>query len=306
MNNVKVYSPGSIGNVGCGFDVIGLAFDAVGDIVEVTHNDTGELRITEIIGDQTITTNPHRNIVTVGARALLDHLDANQGFDFKITKGVAAGSGMGSSGCSATAGVFAINEILSAGLTKHELLPFAAIGEQVASEQVHYDNIGPSMLGGLNVVRSTEPLEILELPTPEDLIIAIAKPNVIIKTEEAKKLIPKDLPLQTAIKQFGQIAGLVTGSLNNDIALMGRSVDDYIATPYRAGLIPKFNEARIRAIEAGAAGFNISGSGPAMFALCDGLETAQAVISALKELYADDPGATFFLTKPDKQGTRLI
>lgn len=306
MEKVNVYAPGSIGNVGCGFDVIGLAIEAVGDKVEVSPNELGKLRITEILGDETITTDPQRNIVTVGAQALLAHLGSGQGFDFKISKGVAAGSGMGSSGCSATAGVFAVNELLGAGLSRQDLLPFAAIGEKVASEQVHYDNIGPTMLGGLNVVRSTNPLEILELPTPDNLFIVMAKPNVVIKTEEAKKLIPAALPLPTAIKQFGQIAGLVAGTLNNDIALMGRSVDDYIATPYRSGQIPKFAEARQIALEAGAAGYNISGSGPAMFALCDGKQTAEVVLESLQKLYSDDPEAKFYLTKPDNQGTRLI
>ena len=306
MEKVKVYSPGSIGNVGCGFDVFCLAIEAVGDIVEITPNNLDQLRITEIKGDDSISSNPEKNIVTVGAQALLNHLDSSRGFDFKITKGVAAGSGMGSSGCSATAGVFAINEILDAGLTKEELLPFAAVGEQIASEQVHYDNIGPSMLGGLNVVRSIEPLEILELSLPADLFLVIARPDVVIKTDEAKKLIPKDLSLNTAIKQFGQIAGLVTGALTNDIDLLGRSVDDYVATPYRSAQIPKFDEARMAALEAGAAGFNISGSGPAMFAICNGQEKAKAVLAALEAVYVHDTRTKFYLTRPDTQGTRVI
>lgn len=306
MEKIKVYSPGSIGNVGSGFDVFGLAIDAAGDYLEVSKNNLGVLRITEILGDSSITTNAAKNIVTVGARALLERVNSKQGFDFRITKGVAAGSGMGSSGCSATAGVFAINELLNLGMSKHELLPFAAVGEQVASEQVHYDNIGPSMLGGLNIVRSVEPLEILEIEVPENLYLAMVRPNVIIKTDEAKKLIPADLPLKTAVKQFGQVAGLITGMLKKDIELIGRSVDDFVATPYRSSLIPKFDEARKAALEAGATGFNISGSGPAMFAVCNGEESAESVLQALKTIYSDDPEAIFYLTKSDNPGTRVV
>jgi len=303
---VKVYSPGSIGNVGCGFDVFGMAVEAAGDIVEISQNDHSELRITAIEGDSSITTDPLKNIVTVGARALLDHLRVEQGFDFKITKGVAAGSGMGSSGCSATAGVFAVNEILQSGLSKSELLQFAAIGEQVASEQVHFDNIAPSMLGGMIAVRSITPLEVISIAVPENLYLAMVRPGVVIKTDDAKKLIPGELPLKTVIRQLGQVSGLIAGMQQNDIGLIGRSVDDYLATPYRAKLIPKFDRAREAALNAGASGYNISGSGPAMFAICDGRAVAEQVVASLQSVYADDPQANFYLTKPDTLGTRII
>lgn len=306
MEKVKVYSPGSIGNVGSGFDVFGLAIDAVGDTVEVSPNGLGSLCITQIIGDSSITTDPLINIVTVGAQALLEHVGSKQGFDFKISKGVAAGSGMGSSGCSATAGVFAINEILELGMSKHELLAFAASGEQVASEQVHYDNIGPSMLGGFCVVRSVEPMEILEIEAPENLYLVMVRPNVVIKTDDAKKLIPTELPLYTAVKQFGQVSGLIAGMLQDNIELIGRSVDDFVATPYRSSLISKFNEAKEAALGAGATGFNISGSGPAMFAVCRGEVTAEKVLGALKKVYSDDSEANFYLTRPDNLGTRVV
>ena len=306
MERIKVFSPGSIGNVGSGFDVFGLAIEAIGDTIEVSKNTLGELRIKEIIGDSSISTNSEKNIVTVGVRALLDYLNSEQGFDFKINKGVSGGSGMGSSGCSATAGVFAVNELINGGLTRQELLPFAAVGEQIASKEVHFDNIGPSMLGGLSVIRSIEPLEILEIDVPDNLFLAMVKPGIVIKTDEAKKLIPADLPLKTAIKQFGQISGLITGMLKADIDLIGRSLEDYVATPYRSELIPKFNEAKVQALNSGAAGFNISGSGPAMFAICDGEAIAISVLTALKKLYADDDKAKFYLTKPDTLGTRVI
>ena len=306
MERIKVFSPGSIGNVGSGFDVFGLAIEAIGDTIEVSKNTLGELRIKEIIGDSSISTNSEKNIVTVGVRALLDYLNSEQGFDFKINKGVSGGSGMGSSGCSATAGVFAVNELINGGLTRKELLPFAAVGEQIASKEVHFDNIGPSMLGGLSVIRSIEPLEILEIDVPDNLFLAMVKPGIVIKTDEAKKLIPADLPLKTAIKQFGQISGLITGMLKVDIDLIGRSLEDYVATPYRSELIPKFNEAKVQALNSGAAGFNISGSGPAMFAICDGEAIAISVLTALKKLYADDDKAKFYLTKPDTLGTRVI
>ncbi len=140
MKKVKVYAPGSIGNVGCGFDVFGLAIEAVGDFLEVEENNTGQLRIANIQGDSTIPLDPEKNIVTVGASNLLLEYGSIQGYDFKITKGVIAGSGLGSSGSSATASVYAINELLGRPYSRRELIKFAAVGEQIASRQVHYDN----------------------------------------------------------------------------------------------------------------------------------------------------------------------
>ena len=306
MKKVKVYAPGSIGNVGCGFDVFGLAIDAVGDFLEVEENNTGQLQILDITGDETIPLDPEKNIVTVGAANLLLEFGSTQGFDFKITKDILAGSGLGSSGSSATAGVFAVNELLGRPYTRTELIKFAAVGEQIASKQVHYDNVSPSMLGGFTIVRSTEPLEILRLKVPENLYLAMARPSVVINTEDAKEILPSSIPIKQVVKQFGNVAGLVFGMQTNDIQLVGRSVEDELATPVRSALSPKYNMARKAAFEAGAAGFNISGSGPAMFAICDGQVVAKKVINALKEVYRDDTEANFYLTQADKLGTRIV
>jgi homoserine kinase len=306
MSKVKVYSPGSIGNVGCGFDVFGLAIEAAGDTLEVEENNTGQLRIIDIIGDPNISLEPEKNIVTVGARALLKELNINQGFDFKITKEVIAGSGLGSSGSSATAGVFAINELLGQPLTRQELVKFAAIGEQIASHQVHYDNVAPSMLGGFTVVRSSRPLEVLEVKVPANLYLALIRPGVVIKTDDAKKILADSMPIEDAVSQFGNIAGLIVGMQNKDIALIGRSVEDLLATPVRSQLIPKYAEARDAALGAGAYGFNISGSGPAMFAICDSKSMAEEIVLALKDVYREDKNASYYVTQPDVLGTRTV
>lgn len=306
MKKVKVYAPGSIGNVGCGFDVFGLAIEAVGDCLEVDENSTGQLRIIAIKGDETIPLDPEKNIVTVGAKNLLLEFGSTQGFDFRIAKGVIAGSGLGSSGSSATAGVFAINELLGQPYTRQELIKFAAVGEQIASRQVHYDNVAPSMLGGFTVVKSSKPLEILQVDVPKTLYLAIARPNVVIKTAEAKQILGDSISIDNAVTQFGNIAGLIIGMQNDDISLIGRSVEDVLATPVRSKLIPKYNEAREAALKAGATGYNISGSGPAMFAICEGKNVAEKVLSALQDVYQNDNNANFYLTQTDTVGTRLI
>ena len=306
MKKVKVYAPGSIGNVGCGFDVFGLAIEAVGDVLEVEENTTGQLRILDIAGDETIPLDPEKNIVTVGASNLLLEFGSTQGFDFKITKGVVAGSGLGSSASSATAGVFAVNELLGRPYTRLELIKFAAVGEQIASHQVHYDNVAPSMIGGFTIVRSSKPLEILQIDVPKNLYLAMARPSVVIKTEEAKQILGSTMPIDKAVTQFGNIAGLVIGMQNEDISLIGRSAEDVLATPLRSGLIPKFEGAKAAALAAGAAGFNISGSGPAMFAICDGRDIAKKVVNALQDVYHDDYNVNFYLTQADTLGTRLI
>jgi homoserine kinase len=306
MKKVKVYAPASIGNVGCGFDVFGLAIDAVGDFLEVEENNTGHLRIINIEGDTTIPLDPEKNIVTVGAKNLLLEFGSTQGFDFKITKGVIAGSGLGSSGSSATAGVFAVNELLGRPYSRMELIKFAAVGEQVASRQVHYDNVAPSMLGGFTIVRSSKPLEILQVDVPKKLYLAIARPSVVIKTAEAKQILGDSISIDSAVTQFGNIAGLIIGMQNDDISLIGRSLEDLLATPIRSQLIPKYNQARDAALNAGATGYNISGSGPAMFAICEGRNEAEKVLGALQDIYQDDTNANFYLAQADTLGNRLI
>jgi len=306
MKKVKVFAPGSIGNVGSGFDVFGLALDGLGDILEVKESSNGKLNILKIEGDDGISTDPDKNIVTVGAKALLKEVGSDQGYDFIIKKGVLSGSGLGSSGSSATAGVFAINELLGNPYTREELLPFAAIGEKVASFIPHYDNVAPSMLGGFTVVRSDDPLEILQVDIPENLHLALVRPNVMIKTKEAKKMLGETMLISNAVHQFGNIAGLIIGMHRNDIPLIGRSVEDKLAEPVRSKLIPNYNIAKEAALNSGAAGFNISGSGPAMFAICDGKVVTENVIEALREVYQDDEKANYYISKSDLLGTRRI
>ena len=306
MKKVKVFAPGSIGNVGSGFDVFGLALEALGDILEVTENGDGNLRILNIEGDSDIPLEPSKNIVTVGVKALLDAVGSTQGYDFRIKKGVLAGSGLGSSGSSATAGVYAVNELLGKPYTKEELLPFAVIGEKVASFIPHYDNVAPSMLGGFTVVRSNDPLEILQVDVPENLYLALVRPNITIKTKEAKKMLGETMSISNAVHQFGNIAGMIIGLQRNDISLIGRSVEDRLAEPVRSQLIPNYSIAKEAALNAGASGFNISGSGPAMFAICDGKTVAEKVIETFKEVYKDDQEANYYISQPDLLGTRIL
>jgi len=305
-NKVIVYAPGSIGNFGSGFDVFGLAIAEIGDTIEVEKNDSNKLIITNIKGDDSIPLNPAKNIVTVGANALLDDLGSNQGFNFKINKGVVAGSGLGSSASSAASGVFAINELLGQPYSRVELIKFAAKGEQIASKNIHYDNVAPALLGGFTVVRSADPLEILQVAVPDNLFLVLARPGIVIKTDAAKKMLGKNIKLIDAVSQFGNIAGLIIGLQENDVQLIGRSVEDVVATPLRSKLIPKFNEARSKSLNAGASGFNISGSGPAMFAVCDGLQIAEKVLEKLKQVYYEDKLANFYITQADTLGTRII
>jgi homoserine kinase len=162
------------------------------------------------------------------------------------------------------------------------------------------------MLGGFTVIRSADQLEILQVDVPQNLFLVIARPNTSIKTKDARKILTDQIPIGYVIKQFGNIAGLVIGMQKGDIHLIGRSVEDEIATPIRSKLIPKFSEAKEAAIEAGASGFNISGSGPAMFAVCQGPAIADRVLTVLKDVYREDKKANFYLTKSDLEGTRVI
>ena len=286
LNSVLVHSPATLSNLGCGFDVFGLALAAPYDTIRLTRSSEPGVRIQHLDG-YNLPTEPTRNVAGVALLMLLQEVPETIGFDVEITKGIKPGSGVGSSAASAVGAVVAANALLGNRFTKTQLVEFAMAGEVVACGARHADNIAPAIFGGFTVVRAVEPvLDILALPAPP-LWVAVVHPQIEVKTSDSRKVLPVAVPLALAVRQWANVAGLVAGFLTADYDLIGRSLDDYIVEPARLPLIPGLAEARKRALTAGAIGGGISGSGPSIFMLNRTEETAQAVGAALGSVFAE-------------------
>lgn len=295
MNHtIKVFSPATVANVACGFDILGFALDAPGDVISVSLTDAPGMVIRNEVAGLNMPLDPEKNTTTVAIQAYLEYLRSSTNTTVELqallsTIGIVVvfhdkikpGSGVGSSSASAAAGVFGLNELLGKPLCKLELVQFAMQGERAACGAAHADNVAPAMLGGFVLVRSYEPLDVVTLPYPTDLWVAIVHPQIEVRTEDARRVLPQEVKLKDAVRQWGNVAGLVAGLAKNDLALIGRSLQDYIVEPARAPLIPGYYQAKQAAMEAGALGCNISGSGPALFALCHNQETAERASRAM-------------------------
>ena len=286
---VHVFAPATVANVAAGFDVLGFALHRPGDEVTVRFASGEGLRIASMTGaDDGIPTEVYANTAGIAAAALLDHLGLDRGIEMHIHKGIPAGSGIGSSASSAVAAVVAVNELVGRPLARRELLPYALKGEAAASAgAIHADNVGPCLLGGMVLVRSNQDLDTVRLPVPEQLYAAVVLPNLRILTSEARGVLRPEIPMADAITQWGNLGGLVAGLNLGDFDLIGRSLQDVVAEPYRARLIPGFHDVGQAALEAGALGCSISGAGPAVFALCQGDELAFRAAIAMQAAFLE-------------------
>lgn len=279
MDSIRVFAPATVANVACGFDIFGFAVDNPGDEILLTRRDEPGIEITTIIGDEgRLPRQTERNTAGYAMQRYLKHLGRTDvGIEVELTKKMPLGSGMGSSAASAVAGVFAINELLGRPLETLDLLPFAMEGERLASGTAHADNVAPSLLGGFIVIRSYHPLDIIKIETPASLFCTLVHPDVEVNTKDARFILKNEVSLKNTIIQMGNVAGLMAGLMKPDYGLISRSLVDVIIEPVRAILIPEFNEVKQAALDGGALGCSISGSGPSMFALSRDLETAERV-----------------------------
>lgn len=284
MKSIRVFCPGTIANVSCGFDVLGLSLAGVGDYMTVTQTAIKGITISEILG-QDLPMEATQNVAGVAGLALLEALGSDAGFDIKIDKRIKAGSGIGSSAASSAGAVWAINHLLGNPFTTKELIPFAMEGERLASGVAHADNVAPALLGGFSLVRSTDPLDVISLPSPSELYAIVIHPQIEIKTADSRRILKSNLSLKDAITQWGNVGGLVAGLYREDYELIGRSLQDVVIEPVRSILIPGFNEIKAAALNAGALGGGISGSGPSVFALSKGKDKALKVADAIRLAY---------------------
>jgi len=306
MDQIRIFAPASISNVGPGFDLMGFALEKPGDVISLKKNNLKSIRIYNK-SDMPIPVDPEKNVAAVAIHAFLKEFHLEQGIDLFFEQKIKPGSGIGSSAASACAAVFGANELMETMLPLAQLIPAALKGEFIASGSIHADNIAPSMLGGLILVRSYEPLDIIQIPIPESLYYVVVHPDIVIKTAESRKIIAEQLSLKKALEQCGNIAGLVTGFTTSDYELIGRSLKDVIAEPVRAPFIPGYLELKHKIEQTGALGASISGSGPSVFALCDDMETAVKV-SELMQFFFEriNIECETYLSKISPLGARVI
>ena len=276
MEAIRIFSPATVANVGCGFDVLGFCLDKVGDEMVVKKSAQKGIIITKIEGFE-LPYDVHKNVAGVSALAMYAELDVDFGFEIEIHKKIKPGSGIGSSAASAVGSVFGMNFLLGNPFKKIELIKFAMKGEAIASKIEHADNIAPAVLGGFTLVKQSNPLEVIQLPYPDALHAVIVHPQIEIKTADSRAVLPKTIPLSDAISQWSNVGSLVHALHTSDYKLIGKSLKDVVIEPYRSKLIPKFNNLRKISLESGALGCSISGSGPSIFSLCKGLENAKKV-----------------------------
>ena len=285
LQEVKVFAPATLANLGCGYDVLGLAIYGPGDeiIIRKSSSQTGIL-IKEISGDDgKLPLGVEKNTAAISAQAVLDQLGLSGGFEMEIHKKMPFGSGLGSSAASAVGGAFAMNELLGSPLSRTELLPAAMAGESIASKAWHADNVAPGLLGGICLVRDNPTLDVVSLPAPDDLWATVLyDPAIEILTAEAREKVPAEVSTSVATTQAGHLAALVSALYEQDYALLARSIVDHIAEPGRSELIPNFEGYKQRALAEGALAFGISGSGPSLFALSHGELAAHQVASAFQ------------------------
>ncbi len=308
MNSIKVFAPATVANVACGFDIFGLAVDNPGDEVILTRRNDSQICIQEITGDGgKLTKDPNKNTVTVPIIKYLESIGSNAGFDVVLHKKMALGSGLGSSSASAVAGVFAANELLGQPLKRKELLSFAMEGERVACGAAHADNVAPALLGGFVVVRSYSPLDVFQVPVPEDLFVSLIHPDVEVNTKDARHILKNEVSMNKAISQMGNVSGMIAGLMSSDYGLIGRSMVDFIIEPIRSILIPRFFEVKMAAMDAGALGCSISGAGPSIFAFSKGRETAEKVAIAMKnEFETVNIQATTYVSTINVGGPKIL
>lgn len=305
MKKVRLKVPATVANLVCGFDILGMAIHEPYDEMELRLLETPGIII--IHKDNFgLPEEPSKNVTGVVLLKIQEHLNLKNGFEVIINKKIKPGSGLGSSAASAAGAAVGANELLGNIFTKEELVHFAMFGEELASGVRHADNVAPCIFGGITLVKSSNPVDIIPLSAP-DLFVTAVHPQVEVKTSDARQILKKSILLKDAIEQWGNIAGLVAGIQKNDFGLIGRSLNDVIIEPVRSILIPKFNEIKEKSLEIGALGGGISGSGPSIFMLSEKEETAQKIAEMMKSVYDEiDIESFVYVSKINPRGIDII
>lgn len=308
MDEIRVFAPASVANVSCGFDILGFALYKPGDEIILKKNNTGKIRIREITGDEgKLPIETEKNSASAVIQKFLKEQGYDTGVDIFLHKKMPLGSGLGSSAASSVAAAFAINALMDSPLDKMELLKYAMHGEKVACGAEHADNVGPGLFGGFVLIRSYDPLDVIKIPTPKKLYATVIHPQIEIKTKIAREILKKEIQLKNAIKQWGNVGGLISGLYDSDYELIGRSMEDHIIEPIRSILIPGYQEVKSAGINSGVLGCGISGSGPSVFALSKGKRIAEKAGEKMSEEFKTIGIETdIYVSKINSQGPIIL
>ena len=303
---VRAFAPATVSNLGPGFDVLGLAVADLGDRVTARERSQPGVAIKAIRGDEgRLPTEPAANTAAIAARATLALAGLDVGIELEIDKGLPIGSGLGSSAASAVAAAYAVNALLGSPLRKKALIEPCLEAEAAVSGR-HADNVAPSVLGGLILVRGVDPLDLIRLPVPEGLTVVVVTPAVEVLTRAARAVLPKDVSLAQMVKNGADLAAFVSACHANDLGLLARCIGDDPITKARAPLIPGCARVIDAALEVGALGSSISGAGPSIFALCRSAHSAARVATAMRAAFSAEGVASRAHVSPaDCPGVRL-
>lgn len=305
---LKVFAPATVANMACGYDILGFAIDQPGDEIYVKESKTKGLTISKITGDKgKLPKEVEKNTAGVAALKMLQHLGLeDMPIDLEIHKKMPFASGLGSSAASAAGAVMAINEYLNRPLQKREMLAFAVAGEQVADGAWHADNVAPSLLGGITLIRDNATLDVHKIPVPRGLYATVVHPDIKIRTQTARDILSEQVDLKSMIAQTGNAASLITGLYNSDFDLIGRSLRDHVIEPQRAQLIPHFYDVQSAAMKVGVLGCSISGAGPSLFALSNNSTIAENAGIAMQRIFKDHKIESQIYVSPiNLEGARL-
>ena len=302
---VTIQSPATVANLVCGFDVLGMCLHAPYDTMQVSIINEPKV-IIKTTDNYPLPSDPMQNTAGAPLVEMLQELNADFGFEVIITKNIKPGSGLGSSAASAAGAVVAANYLLDNIFSKTDLVRFAMSGEKVASGVKHADNVAPCIYGGVTLIKSTSPLDIICIPSPK-LFVTVVHPQIEVKTADARKILKKEVLLKDAIKQWGNIAGLVVGFMQKDTALIGRSLEDVIIEPVRSILIPAFDEVKKNCKAVGALGGGISGSGPSIFMLSENAAIANKIKTEMEIIYTRIGLQHYtYVTTINNEGVKII
>ena len=307
MRSVRVFAPATIGNIGPGFDVLGLAITSLGDYVEAQEAASG-VRILEVTGfNGGIPLEADKNTAGIAAQQVLDLLHVRAGIELKIHKTVPTAAGLGSSAASAAAAAFAVNELYGGGLTPTDLIFPATVAEAAVSGDFFADNTAPALLGGATLTRCREPLDVIKLGSIRDLVIVIVTPDFQITTKHAREILPEQIPLKAFVENMANSCLMVAAFTRGDLSLLGRCIDDVVIEPVRAKLIPGFYDVKHAALEAGAYGCSISGAGPSVFAVTETVGKADYIGRAMKAAFgARGTDSTVYIAKVEEEGAKVV
>ena len=303
-NKVTIHSPATIANIVCGFDVLGMALNDPQDVMHIKLTNTPGIVIKHLDA-YNLPEAPEKNVAGVSLMKLSEASGNQFGFELVIDKRIKPGSGLGSSAASAAGAVAGANHLLGHLFSNEDLVRFAMEGEKLASGVKHADNIAPCIYGGISLIRSIFPLDIISIKAPP-LFLAVVHPQIEVKTSDSREILRKEVLLKDAIKQWGNVGGLVAGFLQNDYGLISRSLEDVIIEPVRSMLIPGFDEVKRRCVDAGALGGGIAGSGPSVFMLCEKKDIADKVEKIMQDVY-NGTGLTYYtyVTTINNEGVKM-